>query len=95
MGYIIQYDPEKNAQYPAKTPKSGHVGLYLSAVIFTCVMLGLAVKYRSSIQDWLVPGNAEVTTAAFQTLTDDVRNGKPAGEAITAFCKEIIAHATE
>lgn len=95
MGYIIQYDPDKKTQYPAKADMRSRVGRYFVAIMFVCATLALAVRYRSTVLDWLIPGNAEVTTTAFQTLADDVRNGKPAGEAITAFCKEVITHAAE
>lgn len=95
MGYIIQYDPEKNAQYPSKAVRHGRKGRYFVIAIFLCMIFVLAIRYRSAVQDWLIPGDTAVTTAAFETFSDEVRNGKPLGEAIAAFCKEVIVHETE
>ncbi|MBQ7340855.1 MAG: hypothetical protein IJW41_01635 [Oscillospiraceae bacterium] len=42
---------------------------------------------------WLLPGDPDKTQAALATLTEDIRAGESLGQAITAFCQEIVDNA--
>lgn len=47
---------------------------------------------RRLVWHWLLPGDGAVTAQALGALVTDLRTGAPMGEAVTAFCREIIAH---
>lgn len=49
---------------------------------------------RLWIRDLLLPGDEEVTAVALENMVSDLRSGEPVGEAVEAFCKEIIAGGT-
>ena len=55
-------------------------------------LLAVGYRYRERVVDWLIPGDDAITTVAAETLIADLRAGVPAGEAVTAFCEEIIAN---
>lgn len=58
------------------------------------VILILASGYKDTLLRWLLPGDSAVTAAALGELAENVQEGVPAGEAITAFCREILNNAT-
>ena len=89
MSYRIEYNPEKNRKYPMPRTKNGKwVMVALTAVVLMFALLKL--DESQTIRSWLIPGDPEITTAAFSNMVADIRNGEPAGEAVTAFCLEII-----
>ena len=90
MGYKIQYSPESNKRYPIRrcTNTLGRIAVLMLAAL----MLIFTVKYRAAIGRWLLPGDPDITADALRGLIADVREGS-AGDAIAAFCREIIEHA--
>lgn len=82
MGYSIQYSPQTNHKFPVKTKKKVSVPWLLTGVALLALLLG----------GWklLLPGDPTVTANALSHLVEDVRSGDSVGEAVTAFCREII-----
>lgn len=90
MGYTIRYSPESNKRYPAQRKTK-----YIRRIVFFCLSvltIVLAIKYRSVIGRILLPGDPDITADALQCLLSDIQE-KSAGDAITAFCREIISGA--
>lgn len=77
MGYRIEYGPRK---------RRGNVIWILAAI---CLLASLLVP-RTTLERWLLPGDAEVTKAALGQMLEAMRQGTPAGEAVTAFCQSIV-----
>ncbi len=88
MGYKITYPPVGNRRYPMHKPMpvwllpAGIIGIGL-----------LAITIYNGSANWLLPGDPEVTEAALHEMIERLTQGEAFGEAVTAFCKEIIAGA--
>ena len=94
MGYMIYYGKECEAEHNWNTRSNGrHKRRIIAAVIICAALLAAAMGKTDAMQNLLIPGNPEVTKAAFAQFSDDIRNGEHLDEAITAFCREIINHA--
>ena len=84
MGYRITYYQNRIHKRPIK--KRGKLP-WAGIISGALALLLLCGGWR-----WLLPGNARVTEAALGQLVENVRAGEPMGEAITVFCREIIAN---
>ena len=84
MGYRIVYGKqEKKIISPKKT------GLIVTGIAVTALLLW--PTGRSAVRELILPGDADVTAAALQNLVSELGEGQEFGEAVTAFCQEIIA----
>ncbi len=90
MSYSIHYDSDNPNFIPQKKPLFGFVGAIL--VIMVCaVAIGWAIPQQvDQFREALFPWTREETKAAFSELRDDLRQGEPLPDAVTAFCLEII-----
>lgn len=84
MGYFVSYGP----QYPKPAPRGKK---WLLVVLVLLVVLG--VRYFAGQIPWeqLIPGDTAVTVAAMENLADALSQGESVGQAITAFCQQILA----
>lgn len=85
MGYRITYEKQEKGKIPRKKIVLIMVGTIIAALL-------LWPAGRSCLRELILPGDAEVTAEAFQGLAEDLGEGESLGDAITAFCKEIIAN---
>lgn len=89
MGYEIRYGPKISQ-------KRKTVGLLpIAAAVVVVLALGVRTLFPdAAVKAWqlILPADTE-TQAAFQTMVDSVRAGEAFGEAVTAFCQEIIENA--
>ena len=94
MGYTVQYGPESAAETAWKR-KAGRKGRrFLLLLTILCAAAVFAVSgWTEDLGDLLIPGDPEVTKAAFSQLTEDLREGDPFRDAVITFCREIIDHA--
>lgn len=90
MGYRIAYtnvgQPEAAAQ-----PKTGKPGML---ILIVCILLCLAFCFspvRRAVAAVIFPGMDEEAFLKMENLVREIRQGKPVGEAVTAFCREILA----
>lgn len=94
MGYRIEYNPELNSKYPRKVHTGKGKILLLSAAMLSGIILGfIGINNSTALKNWLLPGNPQVTEAAFSAMIADIRAGEQVGDAITAFCLEIMENA--
>lgn len=85
MGYKIAYSQETAYKFPIKQAKKFSVRWVIAGA--------LAIGLLAGGWKWLLPGDPDKTQAALATLTEDIRAGQSLGQAITAFCQEIVDNA--
>ena len=87
MSYQIQYEPEKNKIYPIRSGRKHNptVGVLITVMLLVCLSVGLRTG-------WLIPGDPQVTSAAFSEMVDMLRQGETIQDAVTAFCTEVLEH---
>lgn len=91
MAYRIDYGPAQPEE------KSCTLRLQVLTASFLLLFV-LLVKQAwpegtAKLQEIFLPGDAHSTQTAFQELISDLQNGEGLGDAVTAFCEEIIDHA--
>lgn len=94
MGYSIRYGNETNKKLSMKT-KGRIKKKYIVMASALCVLLIMLMiqPVRNRIINFFFPGDTEVTRRALKDLTTDLQNGAPIGDAVTAFCLEILRNA--
>lgn len=90
MGYRVSYQDVKkmHRMHKRKTGKLALIG-----ILFLAVLLLLSAYWPRSasiLREALVPGDTAVTTAAFETFTQQVRQGMGLGEAFRNFCQTVL-----
>lgn len=83
MGYRIVYEKREKRKLPIKK-----IMIFVLGAVTAAVLLWPASRNR--LREWMLPGDAEVTAEALQGLVSDLGDGESLGDAVTAFCKEII-----
>ena len=90
MAYRITYDQSNVRKKSVRFPR---IRWKRCAVLFSAAVLGLMVIIpagRMWLRDLLLPGDEEVTAVALEGLAEDIESGVSVGEAVDAFCREII-----
>lgn len=94
MSYTIQYgssgklEDDWNVQYRRE---KGHI---IKRVLLCILGLAFLISLKfETVQNFLIPGDAEVTKAAFFQFTEDIQSGEQFKDAVYTFCREIIDHA--
>ena len=95
MGYSIHYGPDRPQFAPEKRTNRGFVGAVL--ILMVCAMaIGWALPQQTErFVQALFPWTQEQVQVAFAELRQDVREGQPLSDAVTAFCREIIDDAQQ
>ena len=91
MGYKLYYPSVGKRKYPLrpKLPKW---------VRFTCIggvfaVFLLLFSFWQGGFSWLLPGDPAVTGPAIQALIDRLTEGEALGDAVVAFCREVVSGA--
>ena len=92
MAYKIDYIPVGKRRYFAHHNVSAW--LFPTAVILALLAVFFAVSMQRGSTDWLLPGDPTVTKAALTELIEDLKAGEHFGDAVTAFCREVIQSGT-
>lgn len=94
MAYIIAYDGADPVPKSAARRRSRLAGL---TVGFFLVFLLLTKLFHPEgtavLRRLLLPGDEAVTGPAMTVLLEELRSGEPVGDAVKAFCGEILSHA--
>ena len=94
MGYRIQYQPELNNKYLIKSKRKTDKQILLYISILSCLAILLTVPVcRHWLWEFLIPGDAQLTSAAFSEMLNLLKSGEDLSDAVTAFCKEILVYA--
>ena len=94
MSYCVEYNRELNCRYPSYILRKRRRPLIKKIVYVTLILAGLYGLLATNIIRYLIPGNPEVTAAAFSEMIQQVDNGNPVGEAFLVFCEEILSNAS-
>ena len=94
MAYRIEYAKNTKYQPPASLcwDRLGRIAM----VFFLIFLLATAVFWpdgRLMLQRMILPCDMDVTTDAFCSMLEDIRDGESLEVAVEAFCKEIITGA--
>lgn len=93
MSYCVEYNPELKNRYPIYERQ--RIKLPIRALFWSIAVIAMMYMVASGgLLQYLIPGDPDVTTAAFSTLVDEIGEGEPVREAFVEFCKEIIFSAT-
>ena len=63
------------------------VGIFFSVLI---ILLGTILVGREEVQDFLIPGNGQVTRTAVTKMIADIKEGDSLSDSFEAFCREIV-----
>ena len=92
MAYQISYGPVKTKHPVARRAKTGR--WLLLTLCAAALVVGLQVsEVGKTVWNWILPGDPQVTGAALDTMVEELKEGNSVGEAVTAFCREIIENA--
>lgn len=93
MGYQVQYGKVRKMRSVQER------GVVSPSTIIRCFIALFAVLgicwgawNHEVLRDYLIPGDADITSAAVKHLTESLEDGVPLPDAVTAFCKEIVAY---
>ena len=94
MAYSISYREEVIPTQHSKKTK-GKIVLGFAAAVFAMMLLfnALFPGQVRALRRALLPFADEGTISAFSQMTRDITDGAPAGDAITAFCVEVLREA--
>lgn len=89
MSYRVEYNPEKNKIYPiTATKKTKWLHIVLTTMVALFILQKLDINQKGKYL--LLPGDPEITSSAFSAMVENIRGGDRIGDAVTAFCLEII-----
>ena len=91
MGYKIYYQTVGKRKYPLRH-KMPNWMLYTGICGAFAAILLLYSLWQGGFS-WLLPGDPAVTGPALQTLIERLTDGEALGDAVTAFCREVVAGA--
>jgi len=93
MSYRVEYNPELRKRYPL-VEKIRNKNLLKVLLVSVAAIAAIYTITCSDVLQFLIPGDPEVTTAAFSLLLDEIGEGEPVREAFLSFCREIIVNAS-
>ncbi len=93
MSYQVVYG-SFNRDHPIKSKKHQNKGAFAAVIVAVLILGAMTVRLRALpwVKEYLLPGDPEVTAMALDSLVQDLREGDSLGQAVTAFCREIMEH---
>ena len=91
MSYCVSYNPEFSKRYPFAQRRQRQLSKTLIVLVLIAALTAGAA-WRGGILRFLIPGDPDVTVAAFSTMVEKVEMGEPLRESLLAFCREIITN---
>lgn len=91
MGYRIEYDGIGVKKHRGPVKRGGRIA-YVCVLLLVAGAITVKTVGLTWVQEVLLPGDPEVTAMALEGLVEDLRQGDTLGQAIKAFCEEIIAN---
>ena len=90
MGYQIQYGASMvKTRIPERRNLSSYK--YIKYLIVACVILfAIFLGSREEVQNFLLPGNGNVTRSAISKMVSNLKDGAPLAASIEVFCLEIV-----
>ena len=93
LSYKIVYGPMPDVP---KAEKKGTGRLQALTAVFLLLFV-LAIRQTwpegsAVLRRCLIPGEPTVTEEMFHEMVSDIQAGEPLGQAVTAFCKELVKY---
>lgn len=94
MAYTVYYTETGEIERNNIALKKSNHKILVSLCLVLLFVFG-TVKLLSSerIQQFLIPGDPQITKAAFAEMTQSVREGQSVEDAVVAFCRQILTEA--
>ncbi len=89
MSYCVEYNPELNNRYPARKVRRPKQTALLIVVILLVVTVSYSI-FGGKLLKMFIPGDPQVTVAAFSEFVEQVGSGEPIRQAVYCFFQEII-----
>ena len=91
MGYRISYIRDLNGMVKHSFGKNRQLKkkFGILAIVAGILISGGILKLKS-VQDFLLPGDGNITRAAISTMIQDFKDGKTITESVQTFCRELI-----
>ena len=94
MGYQIRYDAGKAVKTGLKERKPAAVGMVAAGLVAVCLLVRLFWPAgMDKLRQMVIPGDPEVTGRAAEQMVSQLHEGVPVGDAVQAFCREIMDEA--
>ena len=89
MSYIVSYEPDLDHRYPVKeAPRKQLPVKKILLLIFVCGAIYGFVRF--GLTRYLVPGDPEITEAAFSNMLTLIKEGETVNTAVTTFIQEVV-----
>ena len=86
MAYQIRYSDMSFTKKPIKSKRP----LFKWITILAAIMVMVYMLQLEAIQNFLIPGDPEITKSAFASFTKELREGERFADAVAVFCMEVI-----
>ena len=86
MSYQIRYSDMSFTKKPIKSKKP----LYKWITVLAAMMASAYMLQLETVQNFLIPGDPDVTKSAFASFTKELREGERFADAVAVFCREVI-----
>lgn len=93
MGYQIRYDAGKAVKTGLKERKTSAIGVLAAGLVVCLVMRLIWPAGVDKLRQMVFPGDPEVTGRAAEQMVSQIHEGVPVGDAVQAFCREILDEA--
>ena len=94
MSYTIRYGPDLTKKYRKRPVRFGGIGIVM--ILSACLLLAswCLPQQAKQFKEALFPWTRAEVVAAFSELRESILEGEPCGDAVTAFCRDVIHGST-
>lgn len=93
MGYCISYEEGGNKKRLCGDKRKIYTTTIASMLLLLTIFTLICFFKDKDVRKALLPGDGAVTEAAINNFAESVQNGVGVGDAVAAFCREIIENA--
>ena len=93
MSYKIRYKPAVKMEKKIGLVLRNHRVKFAVAAGSILLLIFVVYNCGDTLREFLIPGDTDVTEAAFSELGNNLRDGVSVKDALTVFCLEIIENA--
>lgn len=90
MSYSVTYGQDFFAQPKVRKRKTvRNISVFVLTLLLAAALLGVS-KIRTTVRNFLLPGNGEVTADAVESFAGNMKSGMPFEDAAEVFCQQIL-----
>lgn len=90
MAYQIQYGQTVTRVEFDERKQRGKSGFIQKLIVVIVALICIYALKTCVDHDILIPGNKQITKAAFSELTEDMKEGRPFVPAFSDFCRKVV-----